>query len=238
MKINENYTFTNYVVGETNSFTVEAAKMFANTVGDNSPLFIYGEAGVGKTHLVNAVANAIHEKNLNIKIEYVTAENFANEVIDCIRSGNSEMKKMRMKYRDADVFICDNIEFVQSLQSTQSELFYIIEDLTLMGKKVLITSYLPPAKLFEDCGKFRALIETCCLAEIRRPDKPLINDILDFQIKKMSIPLGEEIKNCIADGCERDVCKLLGVLNTIQMHMKIKKTCPDLENIQKMLEDL
>ncbi len=145
--LNPNYTFDNYVVGDNNHFAYNAAKVISSNPGTSiNPCFIYGGVGLGKTHLIQAIGNYIFDHNPRMKVIYVTAESFTNELILSIGNGTAQTK-LKSKYRTADVLLIDDIHFLQGKISTQEELFHTFNELTEKNKQVVFTCDRPLTEL-------------------------------------------------------------------------------------------
>ncbi len=144
--LNQNYTFDTFVVGSNNRFDDSASLAVAESPGEAyNPLYIYGGPGLGKTHLMHSIGHFILEKDPDAKIIYVTSEEFTNEVIESIRSGNAAaMNKFREKYRTIDVLMIDDVQFIIGKESTQEEFFHTFNALHSAGKQIILTSDKPP----------------------------------------------------------------------------------------------
>ena len=142
----EEYTFERFVVGSSNKFAHAAARAVADNPGHSyNPLFIYGESGLGKTHLLYAIAHTIHNNHPGYKVVYIKGDTFTNELIQAIREGrNSEFRE---KYRGADVFLMDDVQFIAGRDSTQEEMFHTFNTLYELKKQIVFTSDRPPKEM-------------------------------------------------------------------------------------------
>lgn len=219
--LNSNYTFDSFVVGTTNRFAFTAALAVAETPGKAyNPFFIYGNSGLGKTHLMQAIGNYI-VKESNKKVLYVTSNNFVDDFIGISRRKNNEnfdnVEFFKNKYRNVDVLIIDDIQFLANATKSQEEFFHTFNDLHQEGKQIIISSDRSPEdlKLLEE--RLRTRFSWGLTVNIWPPDYELRIEILK---KKLSLyelvkPVDEEVLEYIANNCTSDVRKLEGALNRL-----------------------
>ena len=170
--LNPKYKFDTFVVGSNNKFAHSASLAVAESPGDiYNPLYIYGGAGLGKTHLMHSIGRFILEQNPDMKVLYVTSEVFTNEVIDGVRSGDIvKMNKFREKYRTVDVLLIDDIQFIIGKESTQEEFFHTFNTLHSAGKQIILSSDKPPKDMEILEERFRSRFEWGLIADIQPPD--------------------------------------------------------------------
>ncbi len=215
--LNINYTFERFVVGGNNRFAHSASLAVAESPGDTyNPLYIYGGPGLGKTHLMHSIGNYITEQNPSARVLYVTSEVFTNEVIDSIRSGNSNaMTKLREKYRTVDVLMIDDVQFIIGKESTQEEFFHTFNELHSAGKQIILTSDKPPKDMETLEERIRSRFEWGLMADIGSPDYETRMAILRKKQDQEGIVLGNDILNYIATNIKSNVRELEGALNKL-----------------------
>ena len=169
MDFNPQFTFDSFVVGSSNRFAHGAAIAVANHPGEvYNPLFIYGPAGIGKTHLLYAIANQIRRENPNYKIVYIKGDQFTNELIAALQSGKNV--EFRSKYREADLFLIDDLQFIAGKDSTQEEFFHRVNKLYEEHKQIVMTSDRKPSDMLTLEDRLRTRFEWGLLADIQPPD--------------------------------------------------------------------
>jgi chromosomal replication initiator protein len=224
--LNPNYTFDTFVVGSNNRFAHSASLAVAESPGEAyNPLYIYGGPGLGKTHLMHSIGHFILEKNPDAKIIYVTSEEFTNEVIESIRSGNaSAMNKLREKYRTIDVFMIDDVQFIIGKESTQEEFFHTFNALHSAGKQIILTSDKPPKEMETLEERIRSRFEWGLMADIGTPDYETRMAILRKKVETDDITLSDDILNYIANNIKSNVRELEGALNKLLAYSNLEKT--------------
>ncbi len=219
--LNKKFTFDNFVVGKNNEFVYSAALAVAeDPAGTYNPLFIYGGSGLGKTHLIQAIANKIVAEKPDLKVIYVTCEQFVNEIIDTLfvrRGADARDKgsKLRAYYRNADVLIIDDIQFIEKAKSVQEEFFHTFNELVSKGKQIIITSDHPPKELTELEERLRTRFAGGLLFDILPPDFETKIAILKRKAfdKKCIVP--DDVLSFLAQDSGDDVRTLEGRLNKV-----------------------
>lgn len=224
--LNSNYTFDTFVVGSNNRFAHSASLAVAESPGEAyNPLYIYGGPGLGKTHLMHSIGHFVLEKNPNAKIIYVTSEEFTNEVIESIRSGNaSAMNKFREKYRTIDVLMIDDVQFIIGKESTQEEFFHTFNALHSAGKQIILTSDKPPKDMETLEERIRSRFEWGLMADIGTPDYETRMAILRKKVESDDLILSDEILNYIATNIKSNIRELEGALNKLLAYSNLEKT--------------
>ena len=222
--LNPRYTFDTFVVGSNNRFAHAASLAVAESPGTlYNPLFIYGGAGLGKTHLMHSIGHFILEQNPNMKVLYVTSESFTNEVIESIRSGNATaMTKLREKYRTVDVLMIDDIQFIIGKESTQEEFFHTFNVLHSAGKQIVLSSDKPPKEMETLEERFRSRFDWGLIADIQPPDYETRMAILRKNAEACNKPVDDEIFKYIATNIKSNIRELEGAFNRIIAKSKIE----------------
>ena len=238
--LNPNYTFETFVVGSNNRFAHSAALAVAESPGEAyNPLYIYGGPGLGKTHLMHSIGHFILKNNPDTKVLYVTSEDFTNEVIESIRSGNaSAVNKLREKYRTIDVLMVDDVQFIIGKESTQEEFFHTFNSLHSAGKQVILTSDKPPKDMETLEERIRSRFEWGLMADIGIPDYETRMAILRKKIEADDMNLSDDILNYIANNIKSNVRELEGALNKLLAYSNLEKTDITMEIAMKELQNI
>lgn len=221
--LNPKYTFDTFVVGSNNNFAHAASLAVAESPGEiYNPLFIYGGVGLGKTHLMHSIAHHVLMKDLGKKVLYVTSETFTNELIDALRKGKtsneSEMTKFREKYRNNDVLLIDDIQFIIGKESTQEEFFHTFNHLHVSGKQIIISSDKPPKDIETLEARLRTRFEWGLIADIQSPDYETRMAILQKKIEMDHLQkyhIQDEVLQYIANNIKSNIRELEGSLNKL-----------------------
>ena len=209
--LNKKYTFQNFVVGGCNQFAHAAAKaVTSNPAMAYNPLFIYGSVGLGKTHLLHAIGNSIHEKNKNLKIRYVSTEGFTIDLIQSLKKDG--MNAFRERYRPLDVLLVDDIQFIEGKDRTQEEFFYTFNSLFETHKQVIITSDATPKEMKKIQERLRSRFECGLIADMEPPDLETKVAILLKKAEVQNIKLSQDVAIYIANNIRSNIRELEGVL--------------------------
>ena len=235
--LNPKYIFDTFIVGNNNKFAQAAALAVAESPGDTyNPLFIYGGAGLGKTHLMHSIAHYIIEHDENSKVLYVTSEEFTNELIETIRNGNnSAMSKFREKYRNIDVLLVDDIQFIIGKESTQEEFFHTFNSLHSAKKQIIISSDKPPKDMEILEERFRSRFEWGLNADITLPDYETRMAILHKKEELEGYNISEEVIKYIATNIKSNIRELEGAFNKVMASSKLEKKEVTLELAEQAL---
>lgn len=238
--LNPRYTFDTFVVGNNNKFAHAASLAVAESPGNvYNPLFLYGGVGLGKTHLMHSIAHFIIKTHPSINILYVTSEQFTNEVIDAIRNGNSSaLSKFREKYRNIDVLLIDDIQFIIGKESTQEEFFHTFNALHTAGKQIIISSDRPPKDMNILEERIRSRFEWGLMADIQSPDFETRIAILQKKQELDGLYVNKDVIEYIAENVKSNIRELEGSLNKVIAVANLEKCEADINLAKKALKDI
>ncbi|MBO5409536.1 MAG: chromosomal replication initiator protein DnaA [Clostridia bacterium] len=220
--LNKKYTFSNFVIGESNRFAHAAAVAVAESPAENyNPLFIYGGVGLGKTHLLHAIGNRIKENDPTKKVLYLTSESFTNEFIDSIKSGQNTT--FRDKLRNIDVLMVDDIQFIGGKEGTQEEFFHTFNHLYHNDKQIVLSSDRPPKDIRTLEERLRTRFEAGLMCDINAPDLETRIAILKKKTEEEDFPLEDEIIQFIASKIKSNVRELEGIFTRLVAMTKLSK---------------
>ena len=204
-----------------------------------NPLYIYGGAGLGKTHLMHSIGHFILQQNKDMKVLYVTSEKFTNEIVESIRSGNAKaMSKIREKYRTVDVLLIDDIQFIIGKESTQEEFFHTFNTLHADGKQIVLTSDRPPKELETLEERFRSRFEWGLVADIQPPDYETRLAILIKNAESCNKEIDSEVLEYIAANIKSNIRELEGAFNKIIAFSKLNNLDINLTHAEEALKDI
>ena len=237
MDFNPQFNFDNFVVGPSNRFAHGAAIAVTNNPGQvYNPLFIYGPAGVGKTHLLYAIANGIRKINPTANIVYIKGDQFTNELIAAIQSGKNI--EFRNKYREADLFLIDDIQFIAGKDSTQEEFFHTFNKLYEEHKQIVMTSDRKPSDMLTLEDRLKTRFEWGLLADIQPPDYETRMAILKNKAKSLGLQLDDDVCNYIAINVTNNVRQIEGTVKKILAYRDLNDMPLDLPNISRAINDM
>ena len=233
----EEYTFERFVVGSSNKFAHAAAVAVAENPGQvYNPLYIHGESGLGKTHLLYAIAHRVHQKHPGMSVVYVKGETFTNELIQAIREGRNQ--EFRDKYRFADVFLMDDVQFVAGRASTQEELFHTFNSLYELKKQIVFTSDRPPKEMLRLDDRLKTRFEWGLLADIQPPDYETRMAIIKNKAIRMGVDLPETLLQLIAENITANVRQIEGTVNKIMAYQQLMGDSVDKDTVFRAVKDM
>lgn len=221
---NFEYTFENFIVGSTNKFAHAACYAVANrpanyesdtrrSISTYNPLFIYGNSGLGKTHLMHATINRLKQNNPNIKIIYTRGEDFTNQMIDCLAS--KTMSEFHDKYRNCDVLLIDDIQFIAGKTSTQEEFFHTFNALYDGKKQIILTSDRPPHDIKQLEDRLKSRFEWGLLADIEPPDLELRIAIIKKKAEQVNITLPDDVLTFLGENLRSNIRQIEGAIKKL-----------------------
>ncbi len=235
--LNPRNTFDNFVVGSGNQLSHAASMAVANAPGRAyNPLFVYGETGLGKTHLMHAVAHQMLVNNPNARIAYVSTEKFTNEFIHAIRE--NKLTKFRKYYRTVDALLVDDIHFLSGKESTQEEFFHTFNDLFESGRQIFLASDRPANEIERLENRLISRFQWGLVTDIQAPDFETRVAILRNKAAAMNISLAPEIMNFLAERVSRNVRRMEGALTRIASYDSLINKTLDLDAVERLLSDL
>ena len=233
----EEYTFDRFVVGSSNKFAHAAARKAAENPGlSYNPLFIYGESGLGKTHLLYSIAHAIHADHPDYKIIYVKGDAFTNELVAAIREGRTQ--EFRDKYRRADVFLMDDVQFIAGRDSTQEEMFHTFNTLYELKKQIVFTSDRPPKEMLRLEDRLKTRFEWGLLADIIPPDYETRMAIIRNKSIRMGMELPDFLIQLIAENITANIRQIEGTVNKIMAYQDLIGDTVDKNTVIRAVKDI
>ncbi len=235
----EDNTFQTFVVGSSNKFAHAAAQaVAANPGGAYNPLFIYGRSGLGKTHLLNAIAHEIQKNNPSANVLFTQGEAFTNEIVRGIGIGQTAMTALHEKYRTADVLLVDDIQFIAGKPATEEEFFYTFNTLTQAGNQIVLTSDRPPKDIATLEDRLRTRFEMGLIADIQPPDVETRMAIVKRKAEALDLNLTDDVVQYIADRIKNNVRQLEGAVKKTKAIVTIHGSTPNMATVQAAIKDI
>lgn len=234
---NFEYTFDNFIVGNSNKFAHAACTAVAKHPAQAyNPLFIYGPSGIGKTHLLYAITNEIKKNNTNVKVLYIKGDDFTNQMIESL--ANKEMSLFHEKYRKCDVLLIDDIQFIAGKTSTQEEFFHTFNSLYEAHKQIILTSDRPPREIQTLEDRLKTRFEWGLIADIQPPDLELRIAILKKKAEQVNITLPEDVLTFLAENLRSNVRQIEGAIKKLGALCFLSGQTISLESAESCIAEL
>jgi len=235
--LNPHYSFDNFVVGPFNELAHAAAWAIIQNLGKvYNPLFVYGGVGLGKTHLLQAIGNEVVKKYPEKKVKYLSSEKLATGIINAIKNRNIE--KFKSAYKEIDLLIVDDVQFLSGKEKTQEEFFHIFNTLYENNKQIVISSDRPPKAISALEERLRSRFEGGMIADIGLPDFETRVAILETKSQEKKVKFPSEVLEYIASNIQKNIRELEGALNRLIAYQKLNNQVPDLEITKKLLKNI
>ena len=231
------YTFDRFIVGSSNKFAHAAALAVAENPGAvYNPLFIYGNSGLGKTHLLLAIGQYIREHHPEKKIEYIKGDDFTNQMVKSIKEGTAE--EFRTRYRNVDLFLVDDIQFIAGKERTQNEFFHTFNNIYEAGHQIVITSDRPPLEMSLLDDRLRTRFEGGLMADIQPPDIETRMAITRNKASQLGLMLSDEAVAYIAEKITANIRQIEGVIKKLTAYKDILNKVITIEDVKRAIEDV
>ncbi len=235
--LNPRYTFDSFVVGPFNELPHAAAIAVAKNPGFvYNPFFVYGGTGLGKTHILQAIGNEVIKNFKKKKIQYIPSEKFTSEVVSAIR--NHQMESFKAKYRNIDILIIDDIQFLAGKEKTQEEFFHIFNVLYENNKQIILSSDRPPRAIQSLAERLKSRFEGGMIADISVPDLETRIAILKTKAQEKKVDFSDETYEYIASIIQKNIRELEGALNHLIVYQKLNNQRPDIETVKTVFKNL
>ncbi len=236
--INPKFTFDSFVVGSSNEFSYHAAKAVADNPGDAyNPLFIHGGTGLGKTHLLMAIANHIKLYKPTLRVLYATCEQFVNQMVESLSKGKLSPQDFRNKFRNVDVLLIDDVQFLSKKQSTQTEFFHTFNELVMQNKQVVLSSDRPPEEIEFLEERLRTRFKGGLLADVQIPDIETRIAILRKKSEEQKCLVDFKVLSYIAETSEADIRTLIGKLTKVIFASKLHERPITIDLVKEALKE-
>lgn len=235
--LNPRFTFDRFIIGSSNRLASAACMAVAdNPAQAYNPLFLYGGVGLGKTHLLHAIGNAALERDPEINVLYVSSEKFTNDLINAIRRQQTE--EFRIRYRNIDILLIDDIQFIAGKDATQEEFFHTFNTLHTAGKQIVLSSDRPPKAILTLEERLRSRFEWGLIVDIQMPDYETRTAIMRTKAEQMTVDVPSDVIEFLAQRIQSNIRELEGSLNRVVAYAKLNGTSITIESAQAALSDL
>ena len=236
---NPKYTFDSFIVGNSNKYVYAACRGVAeNPFTRINPLFIYGGVGLGKTHLLHAIGNYINKTMPDKKVMYCTCEKFTNDYVKSLQGNFSAKNSFKEKYRNLDVLIIDDIQFISKAESTQEEFFHTFNDLYENGKQIIIASDRPPREIATLEDRLRSRLSMGLIQDVQSPDYETRLAILMKKAQEENYVVADEVQEYLAENFDTNIREIEGILSKVWFYASLTcKKCATMEDVKEALKD-
>ena len=235
----DEFTFDTFVVGPSNKLAYAASVAVAQHPAQNyNPLLIYGDSGLGKTHLIYSIANVIKKNSENAKIAYVKGDDFTNELVAAIQAGPGKTAEMREKYRQADLLLVDDIQFIAGRKQTQEEFFHTFNNLYESGRQIVLTSDRPPSEMTQLEDRLRTRFEWGLLVDVAPPDFETRLAIVKNKAAGLGLEISDKVAVLVAQNVTSNVRQLEGTINKIMALQELLGSDVDEEMVIRSIQDM
>ena len=235
----DEFTFETFVVGPSNKLAYAASVAVAEHPAQNyNPLLIYGDSGLGKTHLIYAIANVIKKNDSHAKIAYVKGDDLTNELVAAIQAGPNKTAEMQEKYRQADLLLVDDVQFIAGKKQTQEEFFHTFNNLYESGRQIVLTSDRPPSEMTQLEDRLRTRFEWGLLVDVAPPDFETRLAIVKNKAALLGLDLPDKISVYIAENVTANVRQLEGTINKIMAFKDLLGNDTDEETVTRAIQDM
>ena len=233
----DGYTFDNFIVGSSNKFAHAAAIAVAENPGKAyNPLFIYGNSGLGKTHLLLAIGQEIHSRSPEKSIAYIKGDEFTNQMVKSLRENKAE--EFRTKYRNVSLFLVDDIQFIAGKQGTQEEFFHTFNNIYEAGNQIVITSDRPPMEMAQLDDRLRTRFEWGLMADIQPPDLETRMAITRNKAAQLGLILSDDAVEYIATNITSNIRQLEGVIKRLTAYKEILDDVITIDSVKRAIKDV
>ena len=238
-RIDPNKNFSNFVIGDSNKLSFEASKKISENIAHYNPLYLYGGVGMGKTHLLNAIGLSLKEKN---KVMFISAERFMYQFVKSLKT--NEMVKFKEYFRNTDILLIDDIQFMNGKEAMQEEFFHTFNALLDKGSQIVVSADRPPNKLTRIQERIKSRFSGGLVVDIQNPDYDLRYKIIKTKTEELKlfhptqINISEEIQKFISSEVRTSIRELVGALNRIVSFSRIYNKVPTLSEVRVILKDL
>ncbi len=237
IEFNPQFTFKNFVVGSSNRFAHAAALSVANNPAKTyNPLFIYGPSGLGKTHLLYAIAGEIHKNHPDYNIVYIKGDQFTNDLITAVQEGRNI--EFRSKYRGADLFLMDDIQFIAGKNSTQEEFFHTFNELYENHRQIVLTADRPPNEMLRLEDRLKTRFEWGLIADIQPPDYETRMAIIKNKAASVGMELPDDVCDYIAENITTNVRQIEGTVKKILAYRELSDMTMDVPSVARAIKDM